>query len=76
MNTADMLIHVHQELDADARTKLERRIMGCVGVDCAEFSHRLHPHALIVKYDPDAVQGMQILDIVRELDPGATRVGL
>ncbi len=76
MNTADMLIYVHPEFDADARTRLERKIMGCIGVDCAEFAHQPHPHTLLVKYDPDAVQGMQILDMVRQVDPQATRVGL
>lgn len=76
MNTADMLIHVHPELDTQARANLERRIMECCGVDCAEFDHHAHPHSLIVKYDPDEIQGMQILDIVRTLDPAASRVGL
>ena len=76
MHTADMLIHVHPELDVKARSTLEKRIMGCIGVDCAEFDHHPHPHAMIVKYDPDEIQGMQILDIVRTVDPVATRVGL
>ena len=76
MNTADMLIHVHPELDADARSRLERTIEGRIGVDCAEFTHRPHSHALIVKYDPDAIQSMQVLDVVRKLDPEATSVSL
>lgn len=76
MHAADMLIHVHQELDAQARNTLEKRIMGCIGVDCAEFDHHPHHHSLVVKYDPDEIQGMQILDIVRTVDPVATRVGL
>jgi hypothetical protein len=76
MNTADMLIHVHPELDAQARSNLERRIMGCSGVDCAEFDHHAHPHAMVVKYDPDEIQGIKILEIVRTVDPAATRVGL
>lgn len=76
MNTVDMLIHVHPELDTQTRTNLERRILECCGVDCAEFAHLSHPHSLIVKYDPDEIQGMQILEIVRTLDPVATRVGL
>ena len=76
MNTADMLIHVHPELDTQARSDLEKRIMVCVGVDCAEFDHHTHPHSMIVKYDPEEIQGMQILDIVRTVDPVATRVGL
>ena len=76
MNTADMLIHVHPDLDPQARSNLEKRIMGCVGVDCAEFDHHAHPHSLLVKYDPEEIQGIQILDIVRTVDPVATRVGL
>ena len=76
MNTADMVIHVHPELDAQARSNLEKRILGCIGVDCAEFDHHPHPHSLVVKYDPEEIQGMQILDIVRTVDPVATRVGL
>lgn len=76
MNAADMLIHVHPELDAHARSTLERSIEGHIGVDCAEFVHQPHPHALMVRYDPDAIQGAQILDIVRTVDPSATRVGL
>lgn len=76
MNTADMLIHVHPELEARERSHLERWLEGRVGVDCAEFDHHRHPHALIVKYDPDAVQGLQLLDMVRKIDPAATRVGL
>lgn len=76
MNVADMLIHVHPELDVLARTNLERRLMECMGVDCAEFNHHAHPHTLIVKYDPDTVEGMEILDMVRNYDPVATRVGL
>ncbi len=76
MNTADMLIHVHPELETTARIALERSLEGHIGIDCAEFIHQPHPHALMVRYDPDAVQGMQILDWVRKVDPGATRVGL
>ncbi|MFZ1899298.1 MAG: hypothetical protein WCF11_02810 [Azonexus sp.] len=76
MNVADMLIHVHPELDVPARSDLERRLAGCSGIDCAEFNHHAHPHALIVKYDPDTVDGMKILSMVRNVDPVATIVGL
>jgi hypothetical protein len=76
MNMADMLIYVHPELDAQKRSALEKTLEGRVGVDCAEFDHHPHPHALMVKYDPDAIQGMQILNMVRQTDPRATMVGL
>jgi hypothetical protein len=76
MNTADMVIHVHPELDAKARKDLEKKLMGRVGVDCAEFDHHPHPHSLVVKYDPEAIEGMEILQVVRKLDPKATMVGM
>jgi hypothetical protein len=76
MNTADMMIYVHPELDVQARTGLEKNLMGHVGVDCAEFTHQAHSHSLMVKYDPDAVEGMEILQMVRKLDPAASMVGM
>ena len=76
MNSADMLIYVHPELDAKERSHLESMVERVVGVACAEFDHHSHPHALIVKYDPDEIRGMQILDMVRKTDPIAVRVGL
>lgn len=76
MNTADMMIHVQPELDAQTRMALERKLMSRIGVDCAEFAHRPHPHSLMVKYDPDAVAGIEILQMVRNLDPNASMVGM
>ncbi len=76
MNASDMLIHVHPELDAAARHNLERSIEGHIGVDCAEFIHKPHPHALMVRYDAEAIPGEEILDIVRQVDPEASRIGL
>ena len=76
MNTADMLIHVHPDLDAHERSDLERELEGCIGVDCAEFDHKPHPHTLMVKYDPETVTGMDLLHRVRRYDPIATMVGL
>lgn len=76
MNTADMMIYVHPDLDATKRMDLEKNLMGRIGVDCAEFEHRPHPHSLMVKYDPDAVKGMDILQMVRKLDPAASMVSM
>jgi hypothetical protein len=76
MNKADMLIYIHSELDEQKRTDLEIMIEERSGVACAEFNPNTHHHALMVKYDPDAIEGMQILDIVRKTDPVASMVGL
>lgn len=75
MNTVAMMIHVHPALDAPARADLERKLMGHAGVDCAEFREEAHRHSLLVTYDPDAVERMEILDEVRTVDPEATTVG-
>ncbi len=76
MNKADMLIYIHPELSAQSRADLSKRVEGRVGVDCAEFDQHTNSHALMVRYDPDTVQGMQILDMVRKVDPVAAIVGL
>jgi hypothetical protein len=76
MNTADMLIHVHPNLDAHARTDLEKNLLSHIGVDCAEFEHRPQPHSILVKYDPDAIKGLEILQTVRKFDPKASMVGM
>jgi hypothetical protein len=76
MNTADMLIHIHPDLEDSERIGLERRISGRIGVDCAAFTHRPHSHALMVKYDPDAIRALQVLEIARKVDPEATHVSL
>lgn len=76
MNIADLVIHVHPELDVEARKSLERKLTGHAGIDCAEFNHHATPHALLVKYDPDAIDGIAILQIVRQVDPQAAMAGL
>ncbi len=76
MNKADMLIYIHPGLNAQKRVELERLVEGRPGVDCAEFDTHSHNHAMMVRYDPDEIEGMQILEAVRRTDPIATIVGL
>lgn len=76
MNTADMLIYMHPDLDMQKRLDLERNLMGQIGVDCAEFQHKPNPHALIVKYDPDVIESMDLLQLARKVDPQAVMAGL
>lgn len=76
MDTTDILIHVHPDLSADARAKLEQAVMASNGVIAANFDHHKHPHALTVLYNPDATQSRAILEVVQKIDPAATMVGL
>ncbi len=76
MSTPDILIHVHPELSAEVRAKVESDVAACTGVITANFDHHKHPHALIVIYNPDVIRSEQILATVRKHDPAATMVGL
>jgi len=76
MNKADMLIYIHPQLDAKNRTVLEKTVEGRAGVDCAEFNQHTRYHAMMVRYDPDAIESMQILNLVRRMDPVASIVGM
>lgn len=76
MDTADILIHVHPELSAEARAMLENEVAECDGIVTAKFDHHKHPHALIVLYNPDVIDGKGILEVVRKHDSAATMVGL
>lgn len=76
METVDVLIHVHPELPADARAKIEQEVRDCGGVISAHFNQHKHPHALIVLYNPDVVQSKQMLEVVKRHDPAASIVGL
>lgn len=76
METVDVLIHVHPDLSAEARAKVEQDVQACKGVISACFSHQVHPHAVMVVYDSDSIHANQILEAARRSDPAATLVGL
>lgn len=75
MDIADILIHVHPELSAVQRAKIEDELGERDGVVSVHFSPG-HPHLLTVAYDPRTVTARQILDLVRRWDEAATMVGL
>lgn len=76
MKTVDVLVYVHPELAAQDRSRLEREVAAAEGVIAANFDQHKHPHALLVQYNPDAVQSSQLLEMVRREDPAASLVGL
>ena len=76
METPDILIHVHPELSAEDRVKVENELMKCNGVIAANFDHHQHAHALTVLYNSDSISGKQILSAVQKFDPAASMVGM
>lgn len=75
MDIADFVIHVHPELSAERRSKIEDELGACGGVVSVHFG-RGHPHELVVAYDPQTINARQILDAVRKYDEAATMIGL
>ena len=76
MSTTDMLIHVHPELGEQKKAHLAKWVADCDGVDSVELDHHTPHYALLVKYDPDKIQSMQILNRVHKIDRVATIVSL
>jgi hypothetical protein len=75
MDITDILIHMHPELSAQQRVKIEADVGARDGILSVHFSSE-HPHELIVAYDPQAISSQQILTLVRKWDTAATMMGL
>ena len=75
MDIVDILIHIHPELSAELRTKMEDEVGTQKGVLSVHFSAK-HLHELTVAYDPQAITSQHILELVRAWDKAATMVGL
>lgn len=75
MDMADIIIHVHPDLSAEERNKLEEDIRGYTGVISIHFSDE-HPHLLKAVYDPDVTSSADILLHIGERGIKATKIGL
>lgn len=75
MNIVDILIHVHPDLSAEQRTKVEDSVSAHDGVVSIHFSAE-HPHELVAAYDPEAINSDSILEQVRQWDKSAMMAGL
>lgn len=75
MGMADIMIHVHADLSAEARQKVEEDLQGCDGMMSAHFSED-HPHMLTVVYDPAAITSQTILKHVHDQGVEASMIGL
>lgn len=75
MDIADIMIHVHTDLSAEQRAKIEEAVSACDGVVSVHFSPE-HTHELTVAYDPEAINSKTILEQVRQWDKEAMMAGL
>ena len=75
MNITDIMIHVHPELSADQRGKVEEEVSNQDGVISVHFSPELQ-HEMTVAYNPESVTSETILSLVRQWDQDAVMIGL
>ena len=75
MNITDIMIHVHPELSAEQRTKVEEEVSSQDGVISVHFSPELQ-HEMTVAYNPESVTSETILSLVRQWDQDAVMIGL
>ena len=75
MNITDIMIHVHPELSADQRAKVEEEVSNQDGVISVHFSPELQ-HEMTVAYNPESVTSETILSLVRQWDQDAVMIGL
>jgi hypothetical protein len=61
MNISDIMIHVHPELSAEQRTKVEDELSNQDGVISVHFSFE-HQHEMTVAYNPESVTAENILN--------------
>lgn len=75
MDISDVMIHIHENLDAAACSALETRIRSLDGVIAPRFNPGKE-HQLVVAFDPDRVRPVELLDAVKAAGYTAQLVGL
>ena len=80
MNTdisiADIVVHLHPEASDECKSNIENRLRGHGGVVSVHFNSEDHPHAVVVAYNPDAVDSQTLLGEIRKCDKDAVMAGI
>lgn len=75
MNIVDVMIHIHPELSAEQRARIEEVLGDNDNVVSVHFSPQ-HAQELTVAYNPESLHATDILEMVRQWDKDATLIGL
>ncbi|HID49798.1 MAG TPA: ATP-binding protein [Chromatiales bacterium] len=75
MNIVDVMIHIHPELSAEQRARIEEVLGNNDNVVSVHFSPQ-HTRELTVAYNPEALHATDLLEMVRQWDKDATLIGL
>jgi len=74
IDIADITVHLHTDCLCDGGDNVEQTLRAVDGVISVRFDADLHPHAMIVSYNPEAVSSSVLLETIRKCDPRAVKV--
>lgn len=75
MNISDVMIHIPENLDTEARSALESRMRDLEGVIAPRFNPG-REHLLVVAFDPDKTRPADLLSAVKTAGYTAQLVGV
>jgi len=80
MNTdisiADIVVHLHPDTTTGCKGQIDKGLRAQEGVVSVHFNERDHPHALVVAYNPRAVDSQTLLGEIRKCDKDAVMAGI
>ena len=71
----DVTLHIDEEIDIAMRETLRENLLHLRGVMAAD-SHKARPHLMIIEYDPDVIEAIKFLDLVKQRGLHAELIGL
>ena len=75
MNISDVMIHINESLDTEARSSLENSMREIEGVVSPRFNAGKE-HLLVVAYDPEKTTTLDLLEKTRAAGYTAQLVGM
>ncbi len=75
MSISDVMIHIKEPLNADARSSLEERMRQVEGVVAPRFNPG-KDHLMVVAFDPDKTHPADLLGVVKTAGYVAQLVGV
>ncbi len=80
MNTdisiADIVVHLHPDTTTDCKGRIDEGLRAQDGVISVHFNEEDHPHAMVVAYNPRAVDSQVLLSEIRKCDKDAVMAGI
>ncbi len=80
MNTdisiADIVVHLHPDTTVECKGRIDEGLRSQDGVISVHFNEEDHPHAMVVAYNPGAVDSQALLSEIRKCDKEAVMAGI